>query len=188
MGNPIGTPLNTAADGQPNFSGPSGTHKRTPDGSIWIVDEEGNWYLHSGLAMPIALFSTSVFLGADVNMTNANEYYDGPEIELQEGEWIVFGAVTVASATDTAQKVTAKLFDLQSETVLASGEATVPSGGVGVCSIALFGKTPMLTTENNVVAQIASTAAGGKIKAAAPDNAAGNTASYLYAVKIVTPV
>lgn len=191
----IGLALNTTANGEPDFSGPSQTHKRTPDGSIWIVDENGAWYLHSGLAMPIALSYQTAFLGSNVTLTDANTFYEVLGIELIQGTWKIDGSFTVISPENTAMRVTWKLIDGVGDVMLGSGEATLPAMGAsttGLLCLPVGGITPAMPLEGAPSLWVASSAAASVVRAAVPDNAggdpiaAGNTATRLSAVRIVT--
>lgn len=117
-------------------------------------------------------------LSADVSMTSANTAYNGPTVTLDPGRWFLSATVTLL-APASAVKFTAKLWD--GTTVESSTEQPAASGAV--VSVSLHGVVgPTLSTDYKVTC-LCDTAAA-KIKAAAVDNAAGNTASTLVAVRI----
>jgi hypothetical protein len=109
-------PVNITTSGEPVSTAEFQVIKRDADGFYWIYTETG-WQLLVGIT------TESIFLTSDVTMTNANEFYDGPQIALIEGIWQIVGNVTVASPDNTAMRVTVKLFDGGNETILGAGEA-----------------------------------------------------------------
>lgn len=124
-----------------------------------------------------SISTESAALSSDVNITNANTYYDGPSLELDEGTWLVFG--TVSLGTPPAD-FTAKLWD--GTTVFASAMSARGVNGFAV-SISLAAiVSPTTTTIYKISA--ACDDPGGKILAAVTHNAAGNNASYMLAIKI----
>ncbi len=127
-----------------------------------------------------SLTTASAQLGADVTMTNANQYYDGPSVSLAAGTWWVIAAVTVET-TSGATGFTAKLWD--GTTVVASSETVSGASGNQPCEIVCAGfVSPGSTTTYKI--STAATGTGGKIAAAARHNGAGNNASSIYAVRI----
>jgi hypothetical protein len=120
-------------------------------------------------------------VGADVTMTSANTFYDGPTLTLSAGSWQLYGQVSVLDTTAAGSKFTAKLWD--GTTALASAESESEAAGVPFPLPVSWAVTPTVSTTYKI--SVASTsAANGRIKAAVPDNAAGNTASYLIAIPV----
>ena len=119
--------------------------------------------------------TASNLLAADVTLTNANTYYDGPSVSLGAGTWLVLGAISGDDGV-TASIFTAKLWD--GSTVWASGQANGYDVNIAVgATVALGGTT-------TVKISVATTSTSGKIKAATVVNGAGNNASWLTAVQI----
>lgn len=113
-------------------------------------------------------------IAADVALTLANTYYDGPSISLPSGTWLLTGAVALMGlGTDFGQ---AKLWD--GSTVYASGETPGGRGSIAVSGIAVLGATTTIKISS------AATATGVTMKAAMYDNPVGNNSSYLVAMRI----
>lgn len=73
--------------------------------------------------------SSSSFLGADVVMSSANTYYDGPGVTVGTGTWLVVGQITLSDTGGNAGTV--KLWD--GTTVIASTYVRLQSGLPAVC-------------------------------------------------------
>jgi hypothetical protein len=159
-------------------SGASHVKGAVPDpgsttGTSKFLREDATWAVP-----PVATTSTNQ-LAADVTMTSANTYYDGPSLTLTAGTYLLVGHVTCMITGNTGQ-YTAKLWD--GTTVTDSAAQTQSSNtfpvSLSVCAVV----TPTGSTTYKI--SVASGTAGGKILAAAPTNAAGNTASTLVATKL----
>lgn len=127
----------------------------------------------------LSLTTGSNLLTGDVTMTNADQYYDGPTVTLAAGTWLLMGGVTILNGAGGAGSATARLGDGTNH--YASGEGRMLTSLPCVITLAAI-VAPGSSTAYKISA--AGTQAGCKIKAAAPDNGAGNTAAYLYAVRI----
>lgn len=114
------------------------------------------------------------FLVADVAMTNANQYYDGPSLSLAAGTWLLMGQV-LCTASGT---VTAKLWD--GTTVYASGEQSSPGAGASI--VFPFSKKVVLGSTTTVKISCRNNLTGGNIRYRSPvvdtsaTNATGLTA------------
>jgi hypothetical protein len=116
-------------------------------------------------------------LGGDVGMGVANQFYDGPSLSLN-GTYLVIAQVTVRTTATVA--ATAKLWN--GTTVSASGEHVI-HGNTYVDTITLVG----IVTTSGAETWKVSVAANGTtatLKAAAPENGAGNNATKIVALKI----
>lgn len=149
------------------------------DGVTWTTtDDPGN-----GVVKVLGeLGYVTGALGGDVTLTAGNTYFTGPQIAIPAaGTYLVTGALTLARVT-TAGKDTCKLWD--GATVLASGETELAANG-DLFTMALSG---IYVAAGAATLRIAAATTSGAnlrtIKAAAPDNGAGNTASVLTAVRI----
>lgn len=153
-------------------------------GTMWIcttAGTPGTWTTPFGIGgSEVGLGSASSnALSGDVTLTSANTFYDGPSLSLGAGSWLLIGQVLVLDTTAAGSKITAKLWD--GTTNLASAESESEAAGVPFPLPVKWVVTPTTTTTYKI--SVASTVAtNGRIKAAAPDNAAGNTASYLLAI------
>jgi hypothetical protein len=141
------------------------------------ANQAGAYYTLT-LTSTIVGIATSGALTADVTCTNANQYYDGPTVTVPAGTWLLSGTVTLYNAGAGAYiNWTAKLWD--GTNVFASAEQTQQSNSA-IAAISLsWAVAPSVTTTYRIAA--ACTVAGGLIKAAALQNAAGSTASTLTA-------
>lgn len=89
-------------------------------------------FLHSdgtdpGWSVPILSKFTNA-LGADVNLSNTSNYFDGPSVtQGSTGIFLAWGTLTFQDATTTAA-FPAKLWD--GTTIAASGEVTASTGAV----------------------------------------------------------
>lgn len=140
-----------------------------------------------GAAFP--LVPASSFATSNVTMATANTFYAGPQLALDSGTYLITAQVTVASASNTAQRVTAKLSD--GTTVISAGEASGVAGGSGIVGYVTLPMTGVLTlaTAGTARIDVASTAANSVILATPGDNgatapASTNRASGLTAVRI----
>ena len=128
----------------------------------------------------LAKFTNS--LGADVTMTNANQFYDGPSTaQGTTGVFLATGTVTVVQGAAGPIQITAKLWD--GTTVIATTQitATLNTAG-GNVSFPLSGY--ITNPAANIKISVASNGTTETIKAATPNNPAGNTASTLSVVRI----
>lgn len=76
-------------------------------------------------------------------MTTGGTWYNGPTLTLASGTWVIVCQVTVASATNTAQRVSARLSN-SSTTYYAEGEmfsAAAGAGNRGTVTIPLIAQT-----------------------------------------------
>ena len=69
-----------------------------------------------------SLTSTQVFLGSDVTMTNANQFYDGPTYTPAAGTWLLIANASVVNNSGGGQRETFKLWD--GTTAYASGQTS----------------------------------------------------------------
>lgn len=120
-------------------------------------------------------------VGADVTMTNANQYYDGPSVSLTAGTWLLVGTITVVHNNSGAD-ITAKLWN--GTTVESSTEAHNKIASSTSNSLSLAGVVVLAGAETWKISAAADVATSGVIKAAAVTNGAGNNASHLRAVRL----
>jgi len=120
-------------------------------------------------------------LAADVTMTNADTYYDGPSLSIN-GTYLLLATVSTDGANASVSQ-TAKLWN--GSTVAASTEQLAYGGAAGrkYSSLSL---SAIVTTSGSETwkVSVAGDGAGGKILAAAANNGAGNNASTLTALKL----
>lgn len=133
-----------------------------------------------GAGLPLTFLNGTLTAG-DVTMTNANTFYTGTSIILTPGTWLVIGFITLGRAATTLQRYTARI---STGTVhYASSQMTQPSQNphyVNICMSAII-----TVSENTTVhIQAAATSTSCLIKRACADNASGNNATQLNAVKI----
>lgn len=141
----------------------------TPDAIVYPADLGG------------ALATAMNQLAADVAITNANQYYDGPTLTLN-GTYLLVGVVSL-DGNNASITHTAKLWD--GTTVAASAEGLTYGGAAGrkYSSLTVAAVVTTAGTANWKVS-VAGDGGGGKILAAAAINGAGNNASTLTALKL----
>lgn len=123
------------------------------------------------------------FLTSNVTMSLADTYYDGPSKSLVAGTWLVTVSLCLqASGSDASPAgMTVKLWD--GTTVYATGQVT--DGGASHTVQVSVISTIVLTTTTTIKASAAHEAyTNALIRAATPNNAGGNNASKLTAVRI----
>lgn len=126
-----------------------------------------------------SLTTASTNLGSNVTIATAGTFYDGPSVSLAPGTWFIVATVQVTSSSNSTL-VTAKLWD--GTTVQSSGEQTCSNAQPQ--SITLSGIVTLSTTTNMKVSVTAQASNKASIRAATPDNPAGNNASHIRAIRI----
>src|SRR5579859_1335289 len=158
----------------------------TPNGSnVLAVWADGGALTDGWIAYKLTVVqiggSTTVTnsLAADVTMTNANQFYDGPSVVVGPGNWLLVGQV-VTTDTGGTSTASAKLWD--GTTNFASSGSGILASSYVTLPVSAFVTTTAASTTFKI--SVANTSAGRAIKAALPNNAAGNTASTLTAVSV----
>lgn len=126
-----------------------------------------------------ALATASVSLGADVAMNVVNTFFDGPSVSLTAGTWLIVARLGVSIATQSA--ITGKLWD--GTTVYASGQ-TIPRTGGDQVDMPLSSIQTLGSTTTVKISAASSADTGAAIKAATINNASGNNATQIHAVRI----
>lgn len=129
--------------------------------------------------------STEGNLTNDVTMTTANTFYNGPTVALGAGTYFVIGQATIASANNTAQRVTARISN-SSTTYYAEGQGQVPnvSGAVSTTTVTIFAMV-VLVGSTTLRLEATSTANSAVLKAEATNNSSvADDATKLIALKI----
>lgn len=128
-----------------------------------------------------SLTSSSAFLGADVALTNANQWYSGPSIALNAGTWLVMASATAGRTTTTAGNYCVRI---STGTVhyasVQQYHASVANNFAALSCNAIV----TLGSTTTIVLQALGTIAGDVLKAATPNNSSGNNATGLVAVRI----
>jgi hypothetical protein len=131
--------------------------------------------------LAISLTQQSAFLGTDVAMTSANTWYDGPTLSLAAGTWLVFASATVGRTATTAGNYDLRISTgsvhyasvQQYHASVANNWAALSCNGVAV-----------LASTTTIKLQVAGTLTSDVLKAATPNNASGNNATGLIAVRV----
>lgn len=161
-------------DGAPGAKGDQGDPG--PQGVQGIQGPQGL----PGAGIPLTALNGTLTAG-DVTMTNANTFYTGTSIILTPGTWLVIGFITLGRAATTLQRYTARIST--GSVHYASSQMTQPSQNphyVNICMSAII--TVAENTTINI--QAAATSTNCLIKRACADNASGNNATQLNAIKI----
>ena len=157
---------------------------KRPDGTwVSLVGPQGGAGIQGiqGPAGP-ALVSASANLVANVTMTNANTFYDGPVLALAAGTWMLFATLTAGRAATGATAYTARISD--GTTHYASTQFSQASLNPHVVSLTIVSPPIVLVAPATIKAQCAANVASSIIYAAATVNGAGNNASHIRALKI----
>ena len=120
-------------------------------------------------------------LSADVTMTTAGTWYDGPSIALAAGTWLINAATLITRATGTAAFGYARVTNGTNH--YASGVSYVSSVTNEAISVTLS-VIVTLTAETVIKTQCTGSATTMLIKAAMPVNGSGNNATIINAIKI----
>jgi hypothetical protein len=162
----------------------------TTDNDLAYKDASGNKQVVATTAdlttkQPTVTTQTNALTTA-VTMSSANTFYAGASLTLAAGTWLVTANHTIASASNTAQSVTSKLYN-GTTTVYASGQGFSPAGGAGVVGYVQSTLTAIVTlvASTTITFAAASTASSSVIKVT-PDNNntnATNTAAIMTALK-----
>ena len=131
--------------------------------------------------LALSLTQQSAFASADVAMTNANQWYDGPSLSLTAGTWLLFASANVGRTATTAGNYDLRISTgtthyasvQQYHASVANNWAALSCNGVAV-----------LAATTTIKIQVAGTIAGDVLKAATPNNASGNNATGLIALRI----
>lgn len=106
------------------------------DCALFLSEGSGNWrcldyHRANGQALATIITFITASLGADVNLNNTANYFDGPSIaQGTSGTWQVSGNITVYDATTGNAQIYYKLWD--GTTVIDSGSFATNVGGGGV--------------------------------------------------------
>jgi hypothetical protein len=128
---------------------------------------------------------TSNALGADVTMTTAFTYYDGPSVTLAAGTWMVQGTITAyTTSTTSAVMVACKLWDgttISSSTGASSGAVAVAAQRLMTMSLQGI-VSPASPTTYKI--SCTSTVNSQVIRASLPSGGTGNTTSTVWAFRL----
>ncbi len=136
-----------------------------------------------GPTIPVHTYSVNS-LGADVSLASAGTWYDGPQLTLAAGTWLLVASLTIAAMPTTARGYTGRIYDGSSSLVsVESGVAaeTTQSPALNLVLATVVVSAGGVTYKAQVTP---SGATAGSLKAATPDNGVGNNASTLVAVKL----
>lgn len=134
------------------------------------------------LSQSVSLSTLSNLLGANVNMTSANTYVDGPTVTLTGGAgavWVLGGGVLVKQPS--VGRVEAKLWD--GTTVYSATELEISGTNVST-PLTLFGIVTLAGATAVLKISAASQVAAAVMLSNLQSNGPGNFASYLYAFRI----
>lgn len=133
-----------------------------------------------GVGLPLS-FVNGTLTSGDVTMTNANTFYTGTQVVLGAGTWLIFGHITIGRAATTLQRYTGRIST--GAVHYASSQMTQPSQNPHYVNIAMS-CIITLAVETTILIQAAATSTSCIIKRACADNASGNNATQLNAIKI----
>jgi hypothetical protein len=166
----------------------TGTYPGIPSGDqalfIDSADHTVKLVNHSGTVTPVgsgSLTNASAQLASDVTMTTVDTFYDGPSVSLVAGTWLVTATATFVSAAGGAELVTLKAWD--GTTAFASTEGQTAAASAPL-SMSLVGVVSPGSTTTYKISAAWHAGATMTMKAATPNNGAGNNATTIVAIKI----
>lgn len=184
--------IHVVGDGQTTLD--NGTYIATRSGSDILLSSgtvysfmfvNGVWREQGGAPVP-NLSPLSTALSADVAMTVSSTWYSGPAVSLTAGTWLVVGHIQFKAATAADIKFNARLRDNATSPVShASAETIVHNLNPNNTSLfvqALISASGALTVTLQGTTDTG--AASTYIAAQTPDNAQGNTATIISAIKV----
>ena len=157
------------------------------DGSLYQKDDEGTETGLAGGGSGPTVDTEDATLGADVTMTSANTFYDGPSASFAAGTWLIAYKVVAypSSSTGQTQDITAKLWD--GSTVWDEVSQAFPANtSSATLALSMAGMAIVtLASTTTVKVSVASVRAGGTIKRNVPDNSpSSNTATRLVGYRV----
>lgn len=157
------------------------------DGKIYAKNDGGTEYDLTAGSGGATVATVDATLGADVTLTNANTFYDGPSASFAAGTWLVIWQVTAypASGTGQTQDITAKMWD--GSTVYGESSQAFPAN-TSSATLALYTGGAAIVTlggTTTLKVSVASIRSGGTMKRDVPDNSASShTATRLVGYKV----
>lgn len=142
----------------------------------------GRMRLNWKLAVAFSGTSTgwlSADLNSDVNITSGGSYFDGPNLTLTPGTWLVLAPITIINANATAT-VTTVLWD--GTNIINSGETTASNSWRVQHTLIGFASVSASTVYK--VSAAIDTGSGGRILAATVSNGARVRATGIRALKV----
>lgn len=161
------------------------------DGSWKVYSKAGGVYARSSNSIvgPFAAASgaaslsyVQAFLGADVNMSSANTFYDGPTVTLSAGTWLINARLFLLDPTGGAGIMSIKLWD--GTTVATNFQFSGPASASWMAPAGLSAVVVVASGTPTWKISAASQGTTNVIKAAGNTNISGNVASTISAVKI----
>lgn len=125
---------------------------------------------------PPVIPNQSAYLSSSVNMTNANQFYDGPNLSLTAGTYFVTAKLLI-STSGSSKQITVKLWD--GTNVFSTAEEEGNARNMMYVHAII---TPVTTTTYKVSAACTNTS--GTINSACPDNSSGNFAGQITAIQL----
>jgi hypothetical protein len=127
----------------------------------------------------LTVTNSSNYVTANVDMTTAGTYYDGPSVTVAAGVWLLIGQISILASTTAVRTLAFKLWD--GSTTISSGQFQVH--GTGATFTGSHPLSGIATAAGSTTYKISATSTvnGDDIE---DDGATADTASYLYAVRI----
>jgi hypothetical protein len=120
----------------------------------------------------VALTSATATLGSAVSMVNANTFYDGPQVTLAAGTWLVVGTITCTRAATNATQYTGRIGD--ATTNYAATQASHPSQNPHAVSLSMSAVITLGTT-TDIKLQAAANQTNAVMQNTPTINGAGST-------------
>ena len=144
------------------------------------TDYNTQWATPSGGG---SLPNETASLGSDVQLPVSGTYYDGPEVSLTAGTWLVTGHFTFQRTATTATQWIGRISDGTNHH--ASGQAYVQSVSGGTTQM---GMSAIITLGSTTTIKLQATTNAGNtaclMKAETPASGSGNNATRINAVRL----
>ena len=145
------------------------------------TDYDYSWITPSSAG---TITSLSASLSADVALTTTSTWYDGPEVSLEAGTWLVMGRITHVRSATTAETIYARLGDGTNHYASTQCYRASVSGTTGVVLPMFAVITLAATTTIKLQATSSAGASASTMKAALVPNGAGNNATNIIAIRL----
>jgi hypothetical protein len=163
-------------------SGKQRAYIRTSDHTLVTVNSSGTVAAVGGSGGTLSYQQS--FLSADVSMTSANTFYNGPTVTLSTGTWLITSRLMLLDPTGGSGIYALKLWD--GTTVATNVMYSGPSAASWMAPPDLT--AVVVVASGTPVWKVSAAVSSGTtslIKAAGSGNISGNVASVISAVKII---
>lgn len=147
------------------------------DAAAIIESDNANWFGLGGV--PTRAYAS---LSADVALTTAGTWYDGPSVSLGPGTWLLWGHATCEAGSSGSHFI-GKIWD--GTTAVGSAQANAPNTG-NATEVVVVSQPVVLTATTTYKLSVTPSVGGASqlMKAATPAYGSGNHATTLVALRV----